>query len=146
MRYPNNRIRIYDNSLIPENPKTPDFKVSTRYFECEGSLKWGRLGECDDYFWKTPTEKVADEETQSKEKTIDSVSVREISHEVTSDFMDENFYRDNLAGFASSGEKQEADQRLVEQKNKDQTSPEIRFDFDRQADRQVDASGNGTSA
>jgi len=45
--------------------------------------------------------------------------------------MDENFYRDNLAGFAGSGEKQEADQRLVEQKNKDQTSPEIRFDFDR---------------
>jgi hypothetical protein len=57
------------------------------------------------YFWKTPTEKVADEETQSKEKTIDSASVREISHEVTSDFMDENFYRDNLAGFASSGGK-----------------------------------------
>jgi hypothetical protein len=48
-----------------------------------------------------------------------------------SDFMDKNFYRDNLAGFAGSGEKQEADQRLVEQKNKDQTSPEIRFDFDR---------------
>jgi hypothetical protein len=66
------------------------------------------------------------EETQGKEKTIDSVFTWEVL-----DFMDENFYRDNLAGFAGSGEKQEADQRLVEQKNKDQTSPEIRFDFDR---------------
>ena len=71
------------------------------------------------------------EETQSKEKIIDSVSTREVSDEVTSDFMDENFYRDNLAGFAGSGEKQEADQRLAKQKNKDQTSTEIRFDFDR---------------
>jgi hypothetical protein len=129
--YPNNRCRMVDPSLTNHNLKTPDFKVSTRYFECEGSLKWGRLGECDDYFWKTPTEKVADEETQSKEKTIDSVSVRKVSHETTSDFMDENFYRDNLAGFAGNGEKQEADQRLVEQKNKDQASTKIRFDFDR---------------
>jgi hypothetical protein len=122
---------MVDPSLTNHNLKTPDFKVSTRYFECEGSLKWGRLGECDDYFWKTPTEKVADEETQSKEKTIDSVSVREVSHEATVDFMDENFYRDNLAGFAGSGEKQEADHRLDEQENKDQTSTEIRFGFDR---------------
>jgi hypothetical protein len=73
----------------------------------------------------------ANEETQSKEKTIDSVSTREVPDEATVDFMDKNFYRDNLAGFASGGEKQEADQRLVEQKNKDQTSTKIRFDFDR---------------
>ena len=26
--YPNNRMRIYDNSLTPEPPKVPDFKVS----------------------------------------------------------------------------------------------------------------------
>ena len=129
--YPNNRCRMVDPSLTNHNLKTPDFKVSTRYFECEGSLKWGRLGECDDYFWKTPTEKVADEETQSKEKTVDSVSTGEVPDEATVDFMDENFYRDNLAGFAGSGEKQEAAQRLAEQKNKDQASSEIRFDFDR---------------
>jgi len=54
-----------------------------------------------------PTEKVADEETQGKEKTIDSVSTREVPDEATTDFMDKNFYRDNLAGFAGSGEKQE---------------------------------------
>ena len=47
------------------------------------------------------------EETQDKEKTIDSVSAREILDEATADFMDKNFYRDNLAGFAGSGEKQE---------------------------------------
>lgn len=47
------------------------------------------------------------EETQDKEKTIDSVSTREILDEATADFMDKNFYRDNLAGFAGSGEKQE---------------------------------------
>ena len=71
------------------------------------------------------------EETQSKEKIIDSVSSREVPDEATFDFMDKNFYRDNLAGFVSSGEKQEADQRLVEQKNKDQAGTKIRFDFDR---------------
>ena len=59
------------------------------------------------------------EETQSKEKIIDSVSAGELPDETPVDFMDENFYRDNLAGFAGSGEKQEADQRLAEQKNKD---------------------------
>ena len=32
--YPNNRMRIYDNSLTPKNPKMPDFKVSTRIFRC----------------------------------------------------------------------------------------------------------------
>jgi len=73
----------------------------------------------------------ANEETQGKEKTIDSVSTREVPDKATVDFMDENFYRDNLAGFTGSGEKQEADQRLAEQKNKDQTSTKIRFDFDR---------------
>ena len=27
--YPNNRMRVYDNSLTPEKPLQPDFKVST---------------------------------------------------------------------------------------------------------------------
>jgi hypothetical protein len=55
--YPNNRIRIYDNSLTPNEPKTPDFKVSTRYYQVENGVKCGRLGDCDEYFWKTPEEK-----------------------------------------------------------------------------------------
>jgi len=56
--YPNNRCRMVDSSLTYHNLKTPDFKVSTRYFDSEKTLKWGRLGECDDYFWKTPNEKM----------------------------------------------------------------------------------------
>ena len=55
--YPNNRCRMVDPSLTNQNLKTPDFKVSTRYFDVEHAPKWGRLGECDDYFWKTKTEK-----------------------------------------------------------------------------------------
>ena len=31
--YPNNRMRIYDNSLTPVEPKMPDFKVSTQYYK-----------------------------------------------------------------------------------------------------------------
>jgi hypothetical protein len=94
-------------------------------------LKWGRLGECDDYFWKTPTEKVADEETQGKEKTIDSVSTREVPDETTVNFMAEDFCRDDLVGFAGGRKKQETDQRLDEQKNKGETCSKDEFQFDR---------------
>ena len=54
--YPNNRCRMTDPSLSNHGLKTPDFKVSTRYFNVEHVPKWGRLGEVDDYFWKTPNE------------------------------------------------------------------------------------------
>ena len=54
--YPNNRCRVYDISLTPEEPKIPDFKVSTRYFQVENGIDWGRLGDTDEYFWKTPEE------------------------------------------------------------------------------------------
>ena len=55
--YPNNRCRIYDTSMTPQNVKMPDFKVSTRIFEVENDVNWGRLGDCDDYFWTTPDER-----------------------------------------------------------------------------------------
>ena len=55
--YPNNRIRIYDNSLTPENPKTPDFKVSTRYYQVENSYERLAMGNEDEYFWKTVQER-----------------------------------------------------------------------------------------
>ena len=32
-------------------------KVSTRIFEVENDVNWGRLGDCDDYFWTTPDER-----------------------------------------------------------------------------------------
>lgn len=56
--YPNNRCRIIDPSLSPETLKTPDFLVSSRYFNVEyPNAKWGRLGEAEEYFWETKTEK-----------------------------------------------------------------------------------------
>ena len=50
--YPNNRMRVYDNSLTPQNPKMPDFKVSTEYYQVENGFSY-RLGDTDEYFWKT---------------------------------------------------------------------------------------------
>ena len=53
--YPNNRMRIYDNSLTPEKPKMPDFKVSTVEYQVENGNNT-RLGDTDEYFWKTKQE------------------------------------------------------------------------------------------
>jgi hypothetical protein len=50
--YPNNRMRVYDNSLTPQKPKMPDFKVSTKYYQVENGYEY-RLGDTDEYFWKT---------------------------------------------------------------------------------------------
>jgi hypothetical protein len=55
--YPTNRIKMYDLSLTPQEPKIPDFKVSTTVFQVENGVRWGRLGECDEYFWQTPQER-----------------------------------------------------------------------------------------
>ena len=55
--YPNNRCRMVDPSLSYAELKTPDFKVATRYIDVEHAPNWGRLGECDDYFWTTPEER-----------------------------------------------------------------------------------------
>lgn len=57
--YPNNRCRMYDLSLTPAEPKTPDFKVSTRWFQVEQGVDSGRYGDTDDYFWESPEEKDA---------------------------------------------------------------------------------------
>ena len=50
--YPNNRMRVYDNSLTPKEVLRPDFKVSTRYYQVENGYEY-RLGDTDDYFWKS---------------------------------------------------------------------------------------------
>lgn len=55
--YPNNRMRLFDLSITPEKPKTPDFKVSTHIFQVENGIQWGRLGDTDEYFWETSEEK-----------------------------------------------------------------------------------------
>ena len=55
--YPNNRLRIYDNSLTPEKPKTPDFKVSTQYYQVEQGYDRLGMGDEEEYFWKTSKER-----------------------------------------------------------------------------------------
>jgi hypothetical protein len=55
--YPNNRMRLYDLSITPENPQFPDFKVSTIEYQVESGSSWGRLGDTDDYFWETNAER-----------------------------------------------------------------------------------------
>jgi hypothetical protein len=54
--YPNNRMRVYDNSLTPPEPKMPDFKVSTEYYQVESGYQY-RLGDTDEYYWKTSDSK-----------------------------------------------------------------------------------------
>jgi hypothetical protein len=53
--YPNNRMRVYDNSLTPQEPLQPDFKVSTVEYQVENGNRT-RLGDTDEYFWKTKDE------------------------------------------------------------------------------------------
>ena len=56
--YPNeNRMCIYDNSLTPEDPKMPDFKVSTIEYSVENGFDRLGMGREDEYFWKTSKER-----------------------------------------------------------------------------------------
>ena len=55
--YPTNRMKMYDLSLTPNEPKTPDFLTSTTNFQIEQGIRWGRLGDTNEYFWQTPEEK-----------------------------------------------------------------------------------------
>jgi hypothetical protein len=50
--YPNNRMRVYDNSLTPKQPNNPDFKVSTQFYQVENGYSY-RLGDTDEYYWKS---------------------------------------------------------------------------------------------
>jgi len=58
--YPNNRMRIFDNSITPETPKNPDFKVSTVYYQVENGHDRDGLGSEENYFWKTAKERKED--------------------------------------------------------------------------------------
>ena len=60
--YPNNRMRIFDNSLTPEEPKMPDFKVSTEFYSVENGFERPGMGREDEYFWKTAKERKNEEE------------------------------------------------------------------------------------
>ena len=68
--YPNNRMRIYDNSLTPVEPKMPDFKVSTQYYQVENGFERLGMGREDEYFWKTSKErKIEDEKVEDMYKS-----------------------------------------------------------------------------
>ena len=43
----------HDNSLTPVEPKMPDFKVSTQYYQVENGFERLGMGREDEYFWKT---------------------------------------------------------------------------------------------
>ena len=53
-------MRIYDNSITPETPKVPDFKVSTVYYQVENGHDRDGLGSEENYFWKTAKERSLD--------------------------------------------------------------------------------------
>jgi hypothetical protein len=52
---PNNRCRFYDSSLVPNNVKFPDFKVSTIKYSVEDKAKW-LLGDTDDVMYGSRSE------------------------------------------------------------------------------------------
>ena len=52
--YPNNRMRVYDNSLTPEEPMMPNFKVSTDFYQVESGNKY-RLGDTEEYYYEAKT-------------------------------------------------------------------------------------------
>ena len=52
---PNNRIRWYEQSLIPEKTEKPDFNVCTKDYSVETGDKWS-LGDSTEYFYKTKQE------------------------------------------------------------------------------------------
>lgn len=64
--YPNNRMRIFDNSLTPIEPKMPDFKVSTQYYQVENGFERLGMGREDEYFWKTAKERKNDDPNDHK--------------------------------------------------------------------------------
>ena len=125
--YPNNRCRMVDPSLTYHNLKTPDFKVSTRYFEVETVPKWGRLGETDEYFWKTPNESA--EET--KENSSDSKDIPKVYPKDAFSTVYTGECRDDMACLLGLWKEQTSTKRLAEQTFEEKTRKEIGTKFDR---------------
>jgi len=79
--YPNNRMRIYDNSITPETPKTPDFKVSTVYYQVENGHDRDGLGSEENYFWKTAKERKSGNVEINIEPELGDINYGEIQPE-----------------------------------------------------------------
>jgi len=56
---PNNRVVFTDQSLIPAERKTPDFKVCTQNYTVENTPKWS-VGHTDDWAYKDKGEGLKD--------------------------------------------------------------------------------------
>jgi hypothetical protein len=125
--YPNNRCRMVDPSLTYHDLKTPDFKVSTRYFEVETVPKWGRLGESDEYFWKTPNELASEE----KEKSVDSKVTRQVLSETTTNSIYPKQCGDDMACIIGHWKKHAPDQRLDEETWEESMRKALGTKFDR---------------
>jgi hypothetical protein len=125
--YPNNRCRMVDPSLTYHNLKTPDFKVSTRYYEVECVPKWGRLGESDEYFWKTPNEK----EKETKEKTGNKEVTKQVPAEDASDSLLKGLCGDDMACLISHWKEYAPDQRLDGEAWEENMRKALRPKFDR---------------
>jgi len=121
--YPNNRCRMVDPSLTYHNLKTPDFKVSTRYYEVETVPKWGRLGESDEYFWKTPNEK--------EKETSDQETAKQVPAEDASGSVLEGIHRDDLASLIGHWKEFAPDQRLDGETWEEAMRKALRTKFDR---------------
>ena len=78
-------MRIYDNSITPETPKVPDFKVSTVYYQVENGHDRDGLGSEDNYFWKT-----------SKERSLDVSVGAGNTDNMGQDFYNTNFTTGNI--------------------------------------------------
>mgnify|MGYP005651229753 CR=1 FL=1 len=52
---PNNRCLWYDQSLVPAERKTPDFKVCTQNYTVENNPKWS-VGHTDEWAYKSKDE------------------------------------------------------------------------------------------
>ena len=63
-------MRIYDNSMTPETPKVPDFKVSTVYYQVENGHDRDGLGSDENYFWKTAKERKNGRTLNNKNRQI----------------------------------------------------------------------------
>ena len=48
--------------MTPVEPKMPDFKVSTQYYQVENGFERLGMGREDEYFWKTSKERENEQE------------------------------------------------------------------------------------
>jgi len=68
--YPNNRMRVYDNSLTPKQPKQPDFRVSTVVYQVENGNEY-RLGDTEEYYYRQEHDTVLAENVDRENTTED---------------------------------------------------------------------------